>query len=251
MQPVCYAADDWFTPDARPPTVGGIPAAITAAGLCGLAWPLAGDDGCAPLREIAAALDRTNLKLVAVEWRMDIHSAAPDPRVDEVLRLLAGRETLLDVTLVSTSPHDAPSAPRGDRRAAALLTDLLDRAEPLGVPLSLSPRHGCWLARTEDAVRLGMRLNRAALGTTFHLTDWRQADGDMLDARLDIAIPRLANVTLDDAGDATRLVQRLLTAGYAGPIGLQKSVDTPIHDWTGSLRAASSAYSGLVTRARR
>ena len=73
----------------------------------------------------------------------------------------------------------------------------------------------------------------------------------MLDARLDISIPRLANVTLDGADDAAHLIQRLLTAGYAGPVGLRKPADTLIEDWAASLGAAASAYSGMVTRARR
>lgn len=244
MQALCYAADDWF--DHAAPAIGEAVGTLKSSGLAGVAWPWTGSDEPAKLDAVTTTLRNAGLQLAVLAARMDIHHPSLTPRHAEMIQFLAGRGTLLDITLISTSPHDTPSAPRGDPRAAALLGQLLPLAVRCGVAVSLSPRHGCWLAKTQDAVRLGMRINNPALGTTFNLPDWRTADGSMLDARLDIAIPRLANVTLDTShpAETARLVQRLLTAGYAGPVGLRRAGNTG--DWRHDLAAVVSDYVAAV-----
>lgn len=244
MQAFCYAADDWFDRDA--PVIGEAVGVLKSRGLAGVAWPWTDSDDPAQLGTLVRTLHDAGLQLVALAARMDIHQPTLTPSHIEMIQFLAGRGTLLDITFISTSSHDTPSAPRGDPRAAVLLGQILPLAQRYGVAVSLCPRHGCWLAKTQDAVRLGMRINNPALGTTFNLSDWREADGSMLDARLDIAIPRLANVTLDTShpAETARLVQRLLTAGYAGPVGLRRSGQTG--EWQHDLAAVVRAYVAAV-----
>lgn len=251
MQPVCYAADDWFSANDTPPLDAAL-MAVRAAGLGGIAWSLDNEARWDQCPALLAKLEGHRLVLASVSYRPDIRDQAMDTRLEALLSLLAPHGTILDLTPASSSLHDTPSAPRGDRAAAALVTHILAAALPHGVQVSLAPRHAHWLALTQDCVRLGMRLNRQELGATFHLPDWRCTDAQSLDARLDIVIPRLVNVTLDnvDHASAAGLIQRLLVAGYAGPIGLRRP-EQSTGDWQADLRVTVKAYVDLVGRVTR
>jgi len=84
-------------------------------------------------------------------------------------------------------------------------------------------------------VRLGMRVNRPEVGLTFNFKHWLSADGTELDARLQLAMPRMWSLTINgmtlrgerdytieplDSGtfDLFYALSAVAGAGYAGPI---------------------------------
>lgn len=173
----------------------------------------------AALRDIAASLRAVDSRLRAVAITGDIHANSITPDPGALWPVAAELGVSVSLVLMSSGAHDAPSSPRGDVRAARLIVPLLDRAVSAGVPLALEPRAGAWLQRVDDAVRLGMRINRDELGLVFRVSDWRACDNEFLEARIDLAIHRLHNVVIDPA-DEPMVTELLARRGYTGPVTL-------------------------------
>ena len=137
---------------------------------------------------------------------------------------LAGRVSMVELSLAGSGAYDKPSAARADVRAGDILRASIDDFEAAGLMLALRHAHGHWLARIEDSVRVLMRVNHPQVGVSLSLPDWAKSDGTRLDDRLHLALPRLMNVIIDDqtAGDeypgARGLLDRLATLGYIGPV---------------------------------
>jgi sugar phosphate isomerase/epimerase len=213
------------------------------------------------VRDYLGRLDAAGLRLFALRWTADVHTGEIDSRLEAAMRAAGERGVVLDLALASSGAHDEPSASRADPRAVALVRQVADLGRRHGVRVSLCPLAGRWLQRTEDAVRLGMRLNRADVGLTFNCFDWFAVDGRDLGATLQLALPRLCHLTLCgasragngslaveplDAGelDAAGAVRIAAGLGYTGPIGLAgiglgQEVET-------SLRRSMAAWRALI-----
>lgn len=190
------------------------------------------------LREMLAAVDRHRVKLAALYVHLDLDQAdAPGPEIRGVIDRLRGREAIL--WLYVTSSAWKPSDPAGDAKAVPILRQIAELAEPAGIRVALYPHAEYWVERIEDAVRLAGQVNHENLGVTFNLCHWLKVDGQELEARLDLAKPRLFVVTLNGADasgkdwakliqplgsgdfDISRLMAKLRNIGFTGPICLQ------------------------------
>lgn len=218
------------------------------------------------LPEVILQLDRHGLRLFSVWVNLDVSGEALPARLGEVVKLLSGRQAMLAVALSSKSEHDAPSAPRADGRALDVIRGVLDLTRGGDVRVTLYPHASFWLERVEDAVRLGMRLNRPELGVTFNLFHWLVTDGRELDARLQLALPRMWDVTICGATvrgprdgaietldrgafDLFHFLSALAATGYDGPIGVQGwSVGG---DAYANLKRSIAAYRDMVSRVAR
>jgi len=194
-------------------------AEIAGRRLAGAGLVVRGDEDWALLPRWLAALRAQGLRLFALSVTVDARADRLDPSLDRAIEQLAGGPTLIELTLVSGAAHDAPSAPRAAPSAAKAVTVAAKCAAAARLRVSLRPRCGCWLQRIDDAVRIAMRVNRPDVGVTFSEPDWRTCDTGTLDARLQLAAPRLFNLIVNDASALPTVRPMLNRLGYAGPIG--------------------------------
>lgn len=168
-------------------------------------------------------MDAHNLHMLSVQISGDVATGKLSAPLVEVTRLLANRDTLIELTLMSTSVHDRASAARADGRAIDLIRRVLDLAASSGLRVVLRPQAGSWLESIEHAVRLGMRVNQADLGLVFSLVDEPNLSEEELESRLQLALPRLCSVVISDPTDRIYhdLFSKLVRGGFAGPISLQ------------------------------
>lgn len=187
-------------------------------------------------------LDAHGLKLFQVYLRVNIApdaSPAYDPRLEEAVTLLKGRDTMLAL-LISGGP---PSDTAGDARAVELVQEIADLGAESGLRVALYPHSGDWLERVEDAVRVVDKADRPNAGVMFNLCHWLKVDDEEnLKPLLTSAMPHLFAVTIHGADRATEihagtgnwiqpldsgsfdvsaLLDMLEDLGYRGPIGLQ------------------------------
>lgn len=189
----------------------------------------------------------------------------------------AGVTPIVELELGSSQQSDRPSAPRADVRAAMLIRQVLDAAANGGARVSLLPRAENWLASVEDSVRLGIRINRAALGLSFSVLDWLRSDGRDLNSSLQLALPRMVNLIVtgcrrDDLGqwravpieqsefDLSHLLRESARLGYTGAVTWVPvceigsfNQNTSLHLMTDSratLAAQWAAWQELVRKAR-
>ena len=186
-------------------------------------------------------LDARGLKLFQIYVRV---SVAPkkrpyDPHLEEVARLLKGRDTTLGLLVSGGKPSD----PGGDARAVEVIREIAAVAQASGLRVALYPHTGDWLERVEDAVRVVQKVDRKNVGVMFNLCHWLKVDDEKnLEAVLKQALPHLFAVTINGAdrglgrrGGWDRLIRpldggtfdvagflgTLGKLGYTGPIGLQ------------------------------
>lgn len=194
------------------------------------------------LEERIKTLDAQGLKLFQVYLRLDISPGAQepyDPRLNDKLPLLQGRDAMLAVLVSGGRPSDETL----DERAVSLLRELADRARPYGVRVALYPHVNDWLERVEDAVRVAKKVDRANLGVMFNLCHWlKVGEEGQLRSVLRQAKPHLLAVSINgsdhaaeiragtglwiaplDSGafDPLDLLRALDEIGYRGPVGLQ------------------------------
>ncbi len=190
--------------------------------------------------EMLRQLDKHGLRMFAlyVPVKLDSDSEPYDPRLEETLRLLQGRDTF--IWLSFQSQKHKPSAPEGDPRAVEIIRRVADMARPAGLRVALYPHHKFWLERVEDALRLTKKSGRENVGVTFNLCHWRAVDSEAnLKPLMKQASPHLMMVTINgsereitgldtwietlDRGsyDVSKFLRALMEVGYGGPIGLQ------------------------------
>ncbi|MCC7191850.1 MAG: hypothetical protein IT444_03615 [Phycisphaeraceae bacterium] len=192
-------------------------------------------------------MDAHNLHLLSVQISGDVATGKFSAPLVEVTRLLADRDTLIELTLMSSSIHDRTSAARADGRAIDLIRRVLDLATSNGLRVVLRPQAGSWLESIEHAVRLGMRVNQADLGLVFSLVDEPNLSDEELESRLQLALPRLCSVAISDPTDRIYhdLFSKLIRGGFAGPIMLQP-IKT-ISNLSEYLAEAITAYRATVS----
>ena len=232
-----FFAMDTGTKDATHQTADSQVALVKEIGFSGIGPELSTPDA---LREMLAAADSHQVKFSALYMRLDLESGAPaqgNLTIPDAIQQLRDRGVILWLSVTSNTYK--PSDPAGDARAVQVLREIAALTKPAGVRVALYPHAGFWVGRIEDAVRIANQVDQANLGVTFNLCHWLKVDGKDLDARLELARPRLFAVTLngadtgvDDWGhliqplgsgnfDIAHLLAKLKDIGFTGPVGLQ------------------------------
>ena len=232
-----FFAMDTGTKDATHQTADSQVALVKEIGFSGIGPELSTADA---LRDMLTAADSHQVKFSALYMRLDLESGLPaqgNLTIPDVIQQLRDRGAILWLSITSNTLKS--SDPAGDARAVKVLREIAALAKPAGVRVALYPHAGFWVGRIEDAVRLANQVDQANLGVTFNLCHWLKVDGKDLDARLELARPRLFVVTLngadtgaDDWGhliqplgsgnfDIAHLLAKLKDMGFTGPIGLQ------------------------------
>jgi sugar phosphate isomerase/epimerase len=199
-----------------------------------------GYTGCKGLAEMLEELDKNGLRLFTVYLDVSIDAGRKqyDPKLEEAIKILKGRNTIL--WLCMKSRKHKPSSPEGDENAVEIIREIADMADKAGLRVALYPHYGYWLERVEDAVRLIEKVNRKNVGATFNLCHYLMADNEKnMESLIKSAAPYLFVVTINGADaeskdwegliqtldkgnfDLKQFLDILDEAGYSGPIGLQ------------------------------
>jgi sugar phosphate isomerase/epimerase len=201
--------------------------------------------------EVQAELDRQGLKLFTVYVNVNIDPGEPayDPRLPQVIRALAGRDTMLWLNLTSRGGTYAPSDRAGDKAALVAVGEVADLARASGLRVMLYPHVWLWLETVPHAIELVEKLGRANVGLTFNLPHWLAATSPEqeqgLRELLARARPHLFAVSINGATnladksdrgaiwrsliqplgrgrfDTFALLEMLLDLDFTGPVGLQ------------------------------
>ncbi len=192
--------------------------------------------------ERLATLDRAGLTLFQIYMQIDLgpRAKAPyDPRLEQILSLIEGR----DVQLAALVSGGQPSDQALDERAISVIREIADAAKPRGVKLALYPHQKNWLETVQDSIRLARKTERANTGVMFNLCHWlKTGDETEMKPLLSSALPHLLAVSINgsdreaeikagtgkwiqplDRGtfDMLGFLSELRNIGYRGPIGLQ------------------------------
>ena len=199
-----------------------------------------GYTGCKGLAEMLEELDKNGLRLFTVYLDVSIDAGRKqyDPKLEEAIKILKGRNTIL--WLCMKSRKHKPSSPEGDENAVEIIREIADMADKAGLRVALYPHYGYWLERVEDAVRLIEKVNRKNVGATFNLCHYLMADNEKnMESLIKSAAPYLFVVTINGADaeskdwegliqtldkgnfDLKQFFDILDEAVYSGPIGLQ------------------------------
>jgi sugar phosphate isomerase/epimerase len=159
-----------------------------------------------------------------------------DPQFKEAVRELKGTGVILWLTVLGGKYG------RDDEKAAAVVREIADLAEPSGLRIALYPHTGFYVATTADALRVVKKVDRKNVGATINLCHELMTDqGPILDATIREAAPHLFLVSINGADvkrpgyswdrliqplgrgdfDVCGFLKKLKAAGYRGPIGLQ------------------------------
>jgi len=208
--------------------------------LKGLGYDGIGYTGCKGLAEMLEELDKNGLRLFTVYLDVNIDTGQKkyDPRLEEAIKILKGRNTIL--WLCIKSEKHKPSSPEGDAQAVEIIREIADMADKSGLRVALFPHYGFWLERVEDAVRVVKKVDRNNAGVTFNLCHWLKVDDEKnMKSVMELAMPYLFVVTINGADskaedwkgliqtldhgsfDVREFLQMLNDVGYTGPIGLQ------------------------------
>ncbi|UCG58536.1 MAG: TIM barrel protein, partial [Phycisphaerales bacterium] len=199
-----------------------------------------GSGGYEALAEMVAESDRNEVRFFAVYLGVNIDAGQQpyDPRMDDAIKTLEGRNSILWLYLQSN--EHKPSSEAGDPRAVEIVSEIADKAAKSRVRIALYPHHRFWLETVEDAVRVARQVNRNNVGVTFNLCHWLMVDEEEnMESLIKSAMPHLFLVTINgaDSGgkdwktliqtldkgtfDMAAFLKALGDAGYTGPIGLQ------------------------------
>jgi sugar phosphate isomerase/epimerase len=182
-----------------------------------------GFTGTQGIPEMLKALDARGLKMLSIYVHSFVSDPQPsyDPGLPEAIQQLAGRETLILLTVRG-------NAPNGDERAAGLVRQVADMAARSKLRVCLYPHVGYYMARMEDALRIMRQSGRQNVGVAFPLAQWLAVgDEPKMVVRLKQALPHLLMVSIhgaDHVGDWSRLIQPLGQGEFDVP-GLLKTLD--------------------------
>lgn len=187
-------------------------------------------------------LDAAGLKLFHIYVRLNVspkNKRPYDPKLEEVIKLLKGRETAIVLLVGGLRPSEVA----GDPRAVKLVGEIADLAAESSLKVILYPHTGDWLQNVGDAVRVAGKVDRPNVGVMFNLCHWLKAEGGKnLRATLKSAMPYLQAISIHGADTAAEikagkgkwiqpldsgsfdiyeLLKTLRDLGYRGPVGLQ------------------------------
>jgi sugar phosphate isomerase/epimerase len=187
------------------------------------------------LESVVKQLDRHGLEITSV-YHTPFIEDEPEPALADVLRLLAGRRTRIELGLRSRTFKS--SDPAGDERGLHWLRHVAKLCGDSGPVVSVYPHKWFWTERLEDGLRLARKAADPRIGTNFNLIHWqitppRRPVPDLFAE----ALPHLSLVTIcginrDQTSpevlplnqgdfDLAGCLVHLKKAGYQGPIGLQ------------------------------
>ncbi len=159
-----------------------------------------------------------------------------DPQFKEAVQELKGTGVILWLTVLG-GKHG-----QEDEKAASVVREIADLAEPSGLRVALYPHTGFYVATTADALRVVKKVDRKNVGATINLCHELMTDqGPRLDATIREAMPYLFLVSINGADhkrpgtgwdrliqplgrgdfDVCGFLKKLKAAGYRGPIGQQ------------------------------
>jgi sugar phosphate isomerase/epimerase len=220
-----------------------------------------GYTGTQGIPEMLDALDRQGLKMFSIYVGVNIGTDPPayDPHLQQAVRALKGRDTVIWLTVTGRPPDG-----KSDDRAVAAVRHVADLAEEAGLRVALYPHVGFYVARVEDSVRVAERADRRNVGASFNLCHWLKLDDEKnMVPLINKAMPYLFMVSINGAdreGDWDRLIQTLdrgefdvfnflktlKELGYTGPIGLQcYNIRGDIRQ---NLKRSMDAWQGLCAR---
>jgi sugar phosphate isomerase/epimerase len=180
-------------------------------------------------------LDKHGLKMFAIYTTPSLE--APAPAWGDWIKLLKGRETRIEMGIISKTVK--PSDPAGDEKGVALVKAISDLCADTGPVVSIYPHTGFWTERVDDGVRLAKLVGRKNFGTNFNLVHWQWVKQTRtVEETLKEAVPYLFLVTfnglkgpktshqqirpLDDSDyDLAEFLGIVKKVGYTGPVGLQ------------------------------
>ena len=190
--------------------------------------------GVANIPEMRRHLESRGLKMFGIYTGMNL--SAPnqgyDPGLPEAIRQLKGSGAMITFTVNGKHPE-------ADAITTKIVQQVADMAADSGLRFAFYPHYGMHVARIEDALRIREMAGRSNVGVIFNLCHWlRSGDEPNLATRIEQVKSCLYMVNIngcDHEGDWDRLIQTLdrgeydvynflhpiLTAGFAGPIGLQ------------------------------
>jgi sugar phosphate isomerase/epimerase len=195
--------------------------------------------GTQRIPEALAALDAQELRLLAIYVHSYVDGNGPriDPGLATAIRQLAGRETMIMLTLQGHG-RDA------EEQAVANVREVADMAEAAGLRVCLYPHVNLYVETTPDALRIVRKAGRKNVGVAlnlFHtvLFHSSRCGEDDLDFRQLVrrVLPHLWMVSINGIGwqdgsptilslgeggyDVGRFIRILNDAGYQGPVSLQ------------------------------
>ena len=110
-----YAVDSaWIGGDehaglAALPPIDSVADALQQAGMAGISVAVTRDEDTAALPALLAGLESRKLAVVSVRLSLDVRAPQPAVNVGPLVDALRGRQTLLQVSLWSSSEHDPAS----------------------------------------------------------------------------------------------------------------------------------------------
>jgi len=230
-----FFAMDTGTKDAKHKTAKKQVEMLKELGYAGIGYT-----GCKRVAGMLEELDKNGLRLFTVYLDVNIDTGQKkyDPRLEEAVKILKGRNTIL--WLCIKSEKCKPSSPEGDAQAVEIIREIADMAAKSGLRVALYPHYGFWLERVENAVRMVKKVDRNNVGVTFNLCHWLKVDDEKnMKSVMELAMPYLFVVTINGADskaedwegliqtldrgsfDVRHFLQTLNEVGYTGPIGLQ------------------------------
>jgi sugar phosphate isomerase/epimerase len=159
-----------------------------------------------------------------------------DPDFREQIAKLKGTDVILWLTVLGGKRGQE------DAKAATIVREIADMAAAAQLRVALYPHTGFYVATTADALQVARQVDRPNVGVSLNLCHELMTDqGPQLDATIRAALPQLMVVSINGADDKQpgyswdRLIQplgrgdydvcgflnKLKTAGYKGPVGLQ------------------------------
>jgi sugar phosphate isomerase/epimerase len=214
------AGRDQWTPDRQAETLAGL-------GYAGIGYSGTGD-----LDERLEAFKRHNIRIFNIYVACNLNT---EPMYGEDLKAAIKRLKDTGVTIWLTVQGHADN----DGKAVQAVTEIADLAAASNLQVALYPHDGFFVADIEDALRIVRQIDRKNLGVTFNLCHELNAGNEArFDELLEQAAPRLFVVSINGADheggwdkliqrlgegsfDLNRLLRKLLSLQYEGPIGLQ------------------------------
>jgi sugar phosphate isomerase/epimerase/lysophospholipase L1-like esterase len=153
-----------------------------------------------------------------------------DPKLIDAMKQLEGTGAMLWLTVHGKTD---------DKRAAAVIRELADKAAKHGVKIALYPHFGYYIATAPQAIRLVKKVDRKNVGMTINLChELKSGNGPKLPEIIKASAPHLFQVSINGADhkggwnklirplgdgefDVPGFLKTLKQAGYTGPIGLQ------------------------------
>ena len=197
-----------------------------------------GYTGAKGIPQMLEALDEHDLKMFSIYVGAKLGPDGPtfDPDLQQGIKALKGRDTLIWLTITG-------NAPSGDRQAVEVVGKIADMAAAAGLRVALYPHVGFYVARTEDALRIVKQVDRPNVGVSVNLCHWLKLDDERnMESLLKAAMPHLFVVSINGADrgetnqmgwnrliqtldrgsfDVYRFLKVLNELGYTGPVGLQ------------------------------